>query len=47
MAALIEVADLVKDFRTFERGEGFAGALKNLFRRRYKTVRAAGRSKSA
>ncbi|MBI3679190.1 MAG: ATP-binding cassette domain-containing protein [Acidobacteria bacterium] len=40
MAALIEVAELVKDFRSFERAEGLKGALKNLFLRQYKTIRA-------
>ncbi len=40
MPALIEVADLVKEFRSFQRGEGIAGALRNLFFRKYTTVRA-------
>jgi ABC-2 type transport system ATP-binding protein len=37
---MIEVHDLVKEFRTFERKEGIGGALKNLFSREYKTLRA-------
>ncbi len=40
MPALIEVADLVKEFRSFQRGEGIASALRNLFFRQYTTVRA-------
>jgi len=40
MPALIEVADLVKEFRTFRRGEGIGSALRNLFVREYGTVRA-------
>ena len=37
---MIEVHDLVKEFRTFERKEGIGGALKNLFSREYKVLRA-------
>jgi len=40
MQALIEVADLVKEFRSFDRGEGVRAALRSLFVRHYKTVRA-------
>ncbi|MBL8228109.1 MAG: ATP-binding cassette domain-containing protein [Bryobacterales bacterium] len=40
MAALIEVAELVKEFRTPQRREGIKGALQNLFYRKYNTVRA-------
>ncbi len=40
MPALIEVADLVKEFRSFRRGEGVASALRNLFVREYTTLRA-------
>ena len=38
--AVIEVNDLCKVFRTFKRKEGLAGALANLFHRRYEDVRA-------
>jgi ABC-2 type transport system ATP-binding protein len=37
---MIEVTDLVKEFRTFERKEGIGGALRNLFSREYKILRA-------
>jgi len=37
---MIEVKDLVKEFRTFDRKEGIGGALKNLFSRQYKVLRA-------
>jgi len=37
---LIEVADLVKEFRSFDRLPGLRGALRNLFYRNYKIVRA-------
>lgn len=40
MAGQIEVSDLVKEFRTFERREGLYGALVNLVHREYRTVRA-------
>lgn len=40
MAAIIDVADLVKEFRSFQRREGVKGALLSLFHREYKTVRA-------
>jgi len=40
MPAIIEVQDLVKDFRTFRRREGVMGALQNLFVREYLTVHA-------
>lgn len=37
---LVEVENLTKVFRTFQRREGMAGALANLFRREYRDVRA-------
>jgi len=37
---IIEIENLAKEFRTFERREGLAGAIYNLFRREYKTLRA-------
>ena len=40
MRPIIEVADLTKEFRTFQRREGVLGALENLFVREYVTVRA-------
>jgi ABC-2 type transport system ATP-binding protein len=40
MPGRIEVEDLVKDFRTFDRREGLWGALQNLFVREYRTVHA-------
>lgn len=40
MPALIEVSDLVKEFRTFKRQPGVLGALKNLFSREYSAMRA-------
>ncbi|MCX8157082.1 MAG: ATP-binding cassette domain-containing protein [Verrucomicrobiae bacterium] len=40
MAAVIEVHNLSKSFRTYKKEPGLAGALKGLFRRRYETVRA-------
>ncbi len=43
MGALIEVADLVKEFRTFNRKEGLLGAVRNLFVREHKIVRAVDR----
>jgi ABC-type uncharacterized transport system, ATPase component len=43
MPGIIEVDDLVKEFRTFERREGLIGAVTNLFHRDYRTVRAVDR----
>lgn len=40
MPSLIEVADLVKEFRSFRRREGIKGALQNLFVRDYTMMRA-------
>jgi ABC-2 type transport system ATP-binding protein len=40
MPGRIEVEDLVKDFRTFDRREGLWGAIQNLFVREYRTVHA-------
>src|SRR5271169_5232770 len=40
MPPIIEVQDLVKEFRTFRRREGVVGALQNLFVREYMTVHA-------
>ena len=40
MRGAIQVENLVKEFRTFERREGLWGALQNLVVREYKTVRA-------
>ena len=40
MAPIIEVQDLVKEFRTFRRREGVLGALQNLVVREYLTVHA-------
>ncbi len=40
MLGAIRVERLVKEFRTFERREGLRGALRNLFVREYRTVRA-------
>jgi len=37
---LIEVRDLVKEFRVFDRREGVSGAVKDLFHRRYRQLRA-------
>ncbi len=37
---LIEVADLVKEYRVFDRREGLGGAVKDLFFRRYRPLRA-------
>lgn len=37
---VIEVKNLVKEFKTFERKEGIKGALVNLFRRDYRVVKA-------
>jgi len=38
--AIISVSNLCKSFRTFDRREGIAGSIKDLFQRRYKTVEA-------
>ncbi len=43
MTPIIEVKDLVKEFRTFRRREGVLGALQNLVVREYKTVHAVDR----
>ncbi|MCP5118824.1 MAG: ATP-binding cassette domain-containing protein [bacterium] len=43
MPGIVEVDDLVKDFRTFERREGLMGAMKDLFSRQYRTLRAVDR----
>lgn len=43
MSALIEVADLVKEFRSFDRKEGLRGAIENLFVRKHKIIRAVDR----
>jgi len=40
MPGTVEVEDLVKEFRTFQRREGLWGALQNLFVREYATLRA-------
>jgi len=40
MAGTVEVENLVKEFRTFERREGLWGAIQNLFVREYGTLRA-------
>lgn len=40
MPAVIEVEDLVKDFRTFDRREGVWGAIRDLYSRRYRNFRA-------
>lgn len=40
MAALIDVAELVKDFRGYKRQPGIAGAIRNLFAREYTYTRA-------
>ncbi len=43
MPGIVEVEDLVKEFRTFERREGLTGAIADLFARRYHTLRAVDR----
>jgi ABC-2 type transport system ATP-binding protein len=43
MNGAVEVWELCKDFRTFDRKEGLRGALVNLFHRDYRTVRAVDR----
>ncbi|MCU0227296.1 MAG: ATP-binding cassette domain-containing protein [Bryobacterales bacterium] len=40
MSAVIEVEDLVKDFRTFDRREGVWGAVRDLYSRNYRNFRA-------
>ncbi len=40
MRGRVEVRDLTKDFRTFDRRPGLAGAMKDLFARRHRTIRA-------
>ncbi len=40
MPAVIEVEDLVKDFRTFDRREGVWGAIRDLYSRNYRNFRA-------
>ena len=40
MAAIVEVENLTKEFRTFRRREGVWGAMQNLFVRDYMTIRA-------
>jgi ABC-2 type transport system ATP-binding protein len=43
MTPLIEVSELVKEFRSFQRAQGVRGALRNLFYREYKILRAVDR----
>jgi len=43
MPGIVEVDDLVKEFRTFERREGLLGAVADLFSRRYHVLRAVDR----
>ncbi len=43
MPGIVEVDDLVKEFRTFDRREGLIGAITDLFHRRYRTLRAVNR----
>ncbi len=38
--ALVEVENLTKEFRVFQRAEGVWGGIKNLFHRKYETLRA-------
>ncbi len=40
MPGIVEVDDLLKEFRTFERREGLVGGIKDLFNRNYRTLRA-------
>jgi len=40
MASVIEVENLVKDFRTFDRREGIWGAVQDLYSRQYRNFRA-------
>lgn len=42
-APLIVVKDLVKEYKTFDRREGIGGAVRDLFSRQYKTLRAVDR----
>lgn len=43
MPGIVDVDDLVKEFRTFDRREGLTGAVADLFARRYRTLRAVDR----
>jgi len=43
MRGVVEVEELVKEFRTFERREGLLGAIHDLFFREYRTLRAVDR----
>ena len=43
MSGIVEVDDLIKQFRTFERREGLTGAIIDLFSREYRSVRAVDR----
>ena len=43
MPGIVEVDDLVKEFRTFQRREGLRGAVHDLFSRQYATLRAVDR----
>jgi ABC-2 type transport system ATP-binding protein len=43
MPGIVEVEDLVKEFRSFERREGLLGAVGDLFSRRYRALRAVDR----
>jgi ABC-2 type transport system ATP-binding protein len=43
MPGIVEVDDLLKEFRTFERREGLIGGVKDLFHRNYRTLRAVDR----
>jgi len=43
MRGRVEVHELVKEFRTFDRREGLLGAVHDLFARKYKTLRAVDR----
>lgn len=40
MLGRVEAVDLVKEFRTFQRREGLRGAVQDLFKREYSTLRA-------
>jgi ABC-2 type transport system ATP-binding protein len=43
MLGIVEVEELVKEFRTFERREGVLGAVADLFSRQYRNLRAVDR----
>lgn len=43
MRGVVEVEELVKEFRTFERREGLLGAIRDLFCRQYRNLRAVDR----